>query len=81
MGELTRKQRLERNKRLKQVIRPDSRLLEACTELRHIVEHPNESSDIIIGKHVSRNKDAAGMRHIVCDGVDVGYMVKECSPL
>ncbi|MGD0278254.1 MAG: hypothetical protein ABSC11_02985 [Smithella sp.] len=81
MGELKREQRLERNKRLKQVILPDSRLLEACTQLRHTVEHPNENADIIIGKGLYRKKDPEAIMAIECDGVVVGYKIKECSPL
>ncbi|HUN56231.1 MAG TPA: hypothetical protein VMU29_13855 [Smithella sp.] len=81
MGKLTREQKLERNKRLKEVIRPDSRLLEACNELRHMVENPSESADIIIAKGIYRKKDAEAIMSIECDGVVIGYKIKECSPL
>ncbi len=46
MGKLNR----EKIKKAKEVIKLDGRLLESCTELRHTVEHPNESADIIIAK-------------------------------
>ena len=81
MGGMTRDQRVERNKRLKQVIRPEGRLFEACTELRHTVEHPNESADIIMAQGLYRKKDPEAIMTIECDGVVVGYKVKECSPL
>jgi hypothetical protein len=81
MGKLTREQRLERNKKLKEVIKPDGRLLEACTELRHTVEHPNQSADIMIAKGIYRKKDPDAIMTIECDGVVVGYKVKECSPI
>jgi hypothetical protein len=77
MGKLDR----EKLKRTKEVVKLDGRLLEACTELRHTVEHPNESADIIIAKGIYRRKDPEAIMTIDCDGVVVGYKIKECSPL
>lgn len=81
MGSLTREQRIERNKRLKEVIKPDKRLLEACNELRYTVEHPNENSEILIAKGVYRKKDPEAIMTVKVDGVVVGYKVKPSSPL
>lgn len=44
-------------------------------------EHPNESSDIIIAHGLYRRKDPEAIVTIECDGVVVGYKIKECSPL
>ena len=77
MGELNR----EKMRRTKEVVKLDGRLLEVCNELRHAVEHPNQSADIIIAKGIYRKKDPDAIMTIECDGVVVGYKIKECSPL
>lgn len=81
MGRLTREQRLERNKKLKEVIKPDKRLLEACEELRYVVEHPNENSEILMANGLYRKKDEEAIQTIKVDGVVVGYKVKPSSIL
>jgi len=77
MGKLDR----DKMKRTKEVVKLDGRLLEKCWELRHTVEHPNENADIIISKGIYRKKDPDAIMTIECDGVVVGYKIKECSPL
>ena len=78
MGKLTREQRLKRSK---QILVTNKALREACDALRHFVEHPNESSDIIMGQGVYKHKDPTAISTIKVDGVEVGYMVKPCSAL
>ncbi|MGA9109021.1 MAG: hypothetical protein WB290_01895 [Smithella sp.] len=77
MGKLNR----EKIKKAKEVIKFDGRLLESCAELRHTVEHPNQSADIIMAKGIYHKKDPEAIMTIDCDGVVVGYKIKECSPL
>jgi hypothetical protein len=64
-----------------QIMKPDKRLLEACEVLRYAVEHPNEESDIILQQGVYKQKDPEAIMTVKVDGVEVGYKVKECSPL
>lgn len=61
------------------ILNPDKRLLEACEQLRHAVEHPNEQSDIILQQGVYRQKDPEAIMTVKVDGVEVGYKVKPCS--
>jgi hypothetical protein len=81
MGSLTREQRLKRNNRLKEIIKPDKRLLEACEALRYTVEHPNADSEIMMAQGVYRKKDPGALMTAYVDGVVIGYKVKPCSPL
>ena len=80
MGSL-REQALKRNQRLKEVVKVDRRLLEACEELRYTVEHPSESADIIMAKGVYRKKDEDAIMTAKVDGVVIGYKVKKSSIL
>jgi hypothetical protein len=77
MGELNR----EKLKRTKEVVKLDGRLFEACNELRHTVENLNQNADIIMAQGLYRKKDPDAIMTIDCDGVVVGYKIKECSPL
>lgn len=81
MGNLNREERLDRNKRLKEIIKPDARLLEACNELRYTVEHPNEDSEILMAQGLYRKKDPEAVMTVRVDGVVIGYKVKPCSIL
>ena len=81
MGGVKREQQLERNKRLKEILTPDKRLLEACNKLRNAVEHPNADSEIIMAQGVYRQKDPEAIMIVKVDGVVIGYKVKACSPL
>jgi len=78
---MERAKRLEKNKKLKQIIKPDRRLFEACEALRYAVEHPNEDSDIIMQQGVYRQKDPEAIMTVKVDGVEVGYKVKPSSAL
>ncbi len=78
---MNREERLERNKRLKQILKPDRRLFEACEQLRYAVEHPNESSDIILQQGIYKQKDPEAIMTVKVDGVTVGYKVKPSSAL
>jgi len=78
MSSTKHKEQLERTK---EVVKLDGRLLEACNELRHTVEHPNQSADIMIAKGLYRKKDPDAIMTVECDGVVVGYKIAECSPL
>ena len=72
---------IEKNDRRKQILVTNKALREACDALRHFVEHPNQSSDIIMGQGVYKHKDPTAISTIKVDGVEVGYMVKPCSAL
>jgi hypothetical protein len=78
---MNREQHLKRNQRLKEIIKPDARLLEACNDLRYTVEHPNENSDILMAHGVYRKKDEEAIQAVKIDGVVIGYKVKPCSAL
>ncbi len=78
---MNREQLRERNKKLKQIIKPDKRLLERCEVLRYAVEHPNERSDIIMEQGIYKHKDPEAIMIVTVDGVVVGYKVKPCSDL
>ena len=81
MGGMNREQRLERNKRLKEIIKPDKRLLEACESLRYAVEHPDVDSEIMLAKGVYKYRNPEAIMTTIVDGVVIGYKVKPCSPL
>jgi hypothetical protein len=78
---MNRDQRLERNKRLKEILAPDKRLLDACNELRYAVEHPNADSEIMMAQGVYKHKDPTAIMTVTIDGVVIGYKVKACSLL
>ena len=78
MGRL---ERLAKNQKLKEVIKLDKRLLEACNDLRHQVEHPNEDSEILLQQGIYQRKNPEAIQTIRVDGVVVGYKVKESSAL
>jgi hypothetical protein len=78
---MNRSERLERNKKLKQILKPDGRLLDACLSLRYQVEHPNEDADITASVSGVRVKDPETIQTVKVDGVVIGYMVKPSSPL
>jgi hypothetical protein len=63
------------------IIRPDKRLFEACEQLRYVVEHPNERSEIIMEQGIYKHKDPEAIMRVTVDGVTVGYKVKASSPL
>jgi hypothetical protein len=63
------------------IMKPDGRLLEACEDLRRAVEHPNDRSDIILQQGIYKQNDPEAIMVIKVDGVEVGYKVKESSPL
>ena len=65
----------------KEILHPDKRLLKACEALRHYVEHPNETSDILLQGGIYRQKDPEAIQVVRVDGVEVGYKVKPCSVL
>ena len=75
---MSERRHLKQNQR---VIRPDGRLLEACIELRHVVEHPNERSEIIEQQGIYKHKDPEAILTVKVDGVVVGYKVKPSSAL
>jgi len=64
-----------------QILKPDKRLLEACEQLRHAVEHPNERSEIIMNQGIYKQKDPEAIMTVKVDGVEVGYKVKPSSDL
>jgi len=64
-----------------QIMKPDGRLLEACETLRYAVEHPNERSEIIMNQGIYKQKDPEAIMTVKVDGVEVGYKVRESSPL
>jgi len=64
-----------------QILKPDKRLLEACEQLRHTVEHPNERSDVIMQQGIYKQKDPEEIMTVKVDGVEVGYKVKPSSDL
>ena len=64
-----------------QILKPDKRLLESCEALRYAVEHPNERSEIIMNQGIYKQKDPEAIMTVKVDGVEVGYKVKEASPL
>jgi hypothetical protein len=64
-----------------QIMKPDGRLLEACEDLRRAVEHPNERSEIIMQQGIYKQKDPEAIMTVKVDGVEVGYKIKESSPL
>ena len=72
---------MERDDRRKKILPTDRKLAEVCVALRHYVEHPNESSDIILNNGVYRQKDPEAIMTIDCDGVQVGYKVKPSSAI
>ncbi|MFA6290173.1 MAG: hypothetical protein WC637_00250 [Victivallales bacterium] len=78
---MNRDQRLAKNRRIKEILKPDRRLFEACQALRHHVENPNESSDILLYGGVYRHKDQEALMTVTVDGVEVGYKVKQSSAL
>ena len=78
MGSVKRADQLRPNQR---ILTPDKRLLEACEQLRHAVEHPNERSEIIEQQGIYRQKDPEAIMTVKVDGVEVGYKVRESSPL
>ena len=63
------------------ILQPDKRLLEACAQLRHAVEHPNERSEIIMQQGIYKHKDPEAIMTVKVDGVEVGYKVKQSSAL
>lgn len=81
MGGVSREEQLMRNKRHKEIIEPDKRLLDACTELRYNVEHSSKDPDIIMAQGLYRNKDPEAIQTVRVDGVVIGYKVKPCSVL
>jgi hypothetical protein len=72
---------MERDDRRRKVLPTDKELCEACVQLRHRVEHPNEVSDIQLQNGVYRQKDPEAILTIRVNGVEVGYRVKPCSAL
>jgi len=72
------KRNLKPNQR---ILTPDKRLLEACEQLRHAVEHPNERSDVIMQQGIYKQKDPEAIMTVKVDGVEVGYKVKQSSTL
>jgi len=78
---MNREQYLAKNKRRKEIITLDFRLLEACHELRHAVEHPNREADIIMAGGLYRHKDPERIIAVEVNGVVIGYKVTPCSPL
>ncbi len=78
---MTKKEQLKRIQRSKQILPTDKKLMEMCVALRHRVEHPNESSDIILQQGIYKQKDPEAILTVRCDGVEVGYKVKSSSPL
>ncbi len=81
MGEIVKLRPMERNDRRKMVLPTDRKIAEACMQLRHRVEHPNEASDILLHNGVYRQKDPEAILTIRIDGVEIGYKVKPSSPL
>lgn len=81
MGRMNREQRLAKNKQIKEAIKLDGRLLDACNDLRYRVEHPNEEADIIAAGGIFRTKDPERILTTKVDGVEIGYKVKPSSPL
>ena len=81
MGGLKRERQLERNKRLKEILTPDKRLLDACVELRYAVEHPDSESEIMLAQGVYKQRDPEAIMTVTIDGVVIGYKVKACSLL
>jgi hypothetical protein len=65
----------------KEIIHSDKDLRKACEELRYYVEHPNESSEIMLNKGIYKLKDPEAIQTIKCDGVEIGYKVAPLSPL
>ena len=78
---MNREQFLAKNKRRKEVITLDFRLLEACHDLRYRVEHPDREADIIMAGGLYRHKDPERIWGVKVDGVEIGYKVAPCSPL
>jgi hypothetical protein len=76
-----REQAFKRNQRIKEVVKLDRRLLEACEELRYTVEHSGKDADIILAGGIFRNKDPERIMTVKVDGVEIGYKVKQCSVL
>jgi hypothetical protein len=70
---------MQKNDKRKQILKTDRKIREACDSLRHYVEHPNESSDIIMGQGIYKHKDPAAISTITIDGVEIGYQVKPSS--
>ncbi|MEN6423305.1 MAG: hypothetical protein ABFD76_15300 [Smithella sp.] len=81
MGSLKREKLLAKNKRMKEVVKLDRRLLDACEELRYTVEHPDKEADIIMSGGVFRTKDTERIMTVKVDGVEIGYKVKPSSSL
>lgn len=81
MGSVKREKRLKRNNKLKEVVKADGRLLEACMELRYEVEHPDKDADIVVAGGFFRRKDPEEIKAIEVDGLVVGYKIEPCSPL
>jgi hypothetical protein len=78
MGRL---EQLAKNKRMKEVIKLDKRLLEACNDLRQQVENPTNDSEIIMEQGIYKRRNPEAIMTIRVDGVVVGYKVKESSKL
>lgn len=57
----------------KTVLNPDGRVLEACQQLRHYVEH--------LGKRANEPEMKDKIHMVRIDGVEVGYRLIEDSPL
>ena len=72
---------MQRNDHRRMVMPTDRNLREKCDDLRHAVEHPNESGDIILQQGIYKRKDPEAILTIKVDGVEVGYKVKPSSPI
>ena len=81
MGSIVKLRAMEKNDRRKMALPTDAKLKEACMNLRHRVEHPNEVSDILLQNGIYRQKDPEAILTIRVDGVEVGYKVKPSSAL
>jgi hypothetical protein len=59
------------------IIEADSKLQEACEELRDYVDHINKQPAIMLKGLVYRGRDIKAINTIKVDGVEIGYRIKE----
>ena len=78
---MTREELLKKNKRMKEVIRLDSRLYDACDALRQKVEDALSGPELMVVGSIFHKKDEKAVETVHVDGVEIGYRIMKSSPL
>ncbi len=72
---------MQKDDRRKKILPTDRKLAEVCMSLRQYVENQGSGTDIVLHRGIYKQKDPEAILTISCDGVEVGYKIKPCSPL